>query len=49
MLVQYGWREVLAELRIATELTPYEILYFGPLAAKEGIEGVTRELRRVIL
>ncbi len=36
-----------AELRIPTELTPYEILYFGPLAVKEGAQGVTNELRRV--
>lgn len=34
-----------AELRIPTELTPYEILYFGPLAAKEGGTGVTSEMR----
>lgn len=36
-----------AELRIGTELVPYEILYFGPLAVKEGATGVTAELRRL--
>jgi ppGpp synthetase/RelA/SpoT-type nucleotidyltranferase len=35
------------QLRIPTEITPYEIFYFGPLAVKEGVEGVAAELRRV--
>jgi ppGpp synthetase/RelA/SpoT-type nucleotidyltranferase len=36
-----------ASLRISGTTTPYEILYYGPLAAKEGRSGVISELRRV--
>jgi hypothetical protein len=36
-----------ASLRISGPPTPYEILYYGPLAAKEGRGGVISELRRV--
>lgn len=36
-----------ARLHISSKVTPYEIFYFGPLAAKEGVEGVIAELRRV--
>lgn len=36
-----------AELRIPTELTPYEIMYFGPIAVTDGARGVVDELRRV--
>lgn len=36
-----------AQLRLPGYPTPYEILYFGPLAAREGEEGVAVELRRV--
>jgi len=36
-----------AELRLPGDLTPSEILYFGPVAVKEGQAGVVAEMRRV--
>ena len=34
-----------AQLHISTELIPCEIFCFGPLSAKEGVEGIIDELR----